>query len=262
MVNYNNNVRYLDSFNNCGLTQNQQKLNKCATLIYQILSNQKFITSISNTVKMARDYHNDRKEFCRSFNINMNYQDCSNKTGNKNVSLNVYLPGGNSNCTYQNLGPKHFNLMYVIPQQGLTTSKNFSIPTLPPQWAPPRGLSWTSVKNPHFIPYVYPVSTQNPQDPPGSELGLPLTGDALIIYYYFKNVQFFTSLLSMLQQSINDYSNFKFMCKKIVFPEDIYCGSLNERTFVVSGDFLQQVFNTFLRNSNNNLKLPVPKQAS
>jgi len=258
---YNNGVQYLNNNNNCGLTQDQNKLNKCANLIYQILSNQKFIGSISNTVKMARSYHNERKEFCRSFNINMNYQKCQNKSGNKHVSLNVYLPGGNSNCHYKNMGQNHFNLMYIIPQQGLTTYNNFSIPTLPPQWAPPRGLEWTRVKQPQFIPFVYPVSSQNPFDPPGSELGLPLSGNSLIIYYYFKNVQFFTSLLSMLQQSIVNYNEYKFMCKKIVFPEDIYCGSLKERTFYVSGQFLHQVFNHFLRGFENHHKLPVPKLA-
>ena len=255
---YNNGVQYLNNNNNCGLTQDQQKLKLCANLIYQILSNQKFIGSISNTVKMARSYYNDRKEFCRAFHINMNYQQCQNKSGNKNVSLNVYLPGGNSNCFYQNMGPNHLNLMYVIPQQGLKTSKNYSIPTLPSQWAPPRGLAWTKVTNAQYQPFVYPVSIQNPYDPPGNELGMPLTGDALVIYYYFKNVHFFTSLLSMLKQSIIDYSNFKFMCKKIVFPEDIYCGSLSERTFVVSGEFLHQVYNHFLRGFNNHKKLPIP----
>ena len=56
--------------------------------------------------------------------------------------------------------------MYVIPQQGLVTRRNYSVPTLPPQWAPPRGLAWTKVKDGKFKPYVYPVSSQNPFDPP------------------------------------------------------------------------------------------------
>jgi len=261
MVNYNNGVQYLDTNNNCGLTTNQQKLNTCANLLFQILSNQKFIGSMANTVKMARQYHNDRKEFCRSYNISLDYQNCQNKNGSKHVSLNVYLPGGNSNCSYQNMGPNQFNLMYVIPQQGLVTRKNHAIPTLPPQWAPPRGLAWTTVKNGQSVPFVYPVSMQNPQDPPGSDLGTPLTGNALIMYYYLKHVHFFTEILSFLKKAINDYSNFKFLCKKIIFPKDIYCGTLEERTFLVSGAFLQQVYHLFLRGMNTNLKLPVPKSA-
>lgn len=261
MIKYNNGVQYLDTTNNCGLTQDQQKLNTCANLLLQILSNQNFIGSICNTQKMARQYYNDRKEFCRAFNINMQYQKCSKKSGNKQVQINTFLPGQNNTCVYQNLPKNQFNLMYVIPQQGLVTRRNYSVPTLPPQWAPPRGLAWTKVKDGKFIPYVYPVSSQNPYDPPGSALGNPLQGDSLIIYYYFKNVQFFTDILSALKKSVVNYSEFKFYCKKIVFPQDIYCGNLEERTFYVSGEFLKQVYDLFLRGQKTNLKLPVPKKA-
>lgn len=253
MTVYNNNAQYLDR--NCYLNNDQEKLNKCATLLFQILSNQHFIGSISNTLKFARQYYNDRKDFCRAFNIDLQYQqECHQKNSVKHVTLNTYLEGQDRSCvqTKKNSVP----LMYIIPQQGL---KNVS--TLPPQWAPPRGIAWTQVKSPRYIPYVYPVSSQNPFDPPGDKLNNTIKGNSLIIYYYLKHVQFFTSILSFLKQSVIDYNNFKFYCKKIVFPEDIYCGSLKERTFYVSGEFLKQVYDLFLRGTNNNLLLPVPKKS-
>ena len=154
------------------------------------------------------------------------------------VSIKIYLKN-------------QFNLMYVIPQQGLVTRRNYSVLNfLSTSMVPPRGLAWTKVKDGKFKPYVYPVSSQNPFDPPGLALGNPLQGDSLIIYYYFKNVQFFTDILSALKKSVVNYSEFKFYCKKIVFPQDIYCGNLEERTFYVSGEFLKQVYDLFLRGQN------------
>ena len=93
---YNNGVQYLNNNNNCGLTQDQQKLKLCV-LIYQILSNQ-FISSISNTVKWR--VLNDRKEFCRAFHINMIINNVKINQVIKCI-IKLYLPGGNSNCFYQ-----------------------------------------------------------------------------------------------------------------------------------------------------------------
>ena len=197
------------------MTENQDKLNQCATLLFQILSNQNFIGSISNTMKFARQYYNDRKDFCRTFNVQLQYQkNCHQKNSIKHVILNTFLEGDNYVQTKSN---NSVPLMYIIPQQGIKNA-----PTLPPQWAPPRGLAWTQVKNPRYIPYVYPVSSQNPYDPPGNKLNNQIKGDSLIIYYYLKHVNFFTDILSSLKKSVIEFNNFKYYCKKIEFPEDIY----------------------------------------
>ena len=61
---------------------------------------------------MARSYYNDEK-FCRAFN--MNYQQCQNKSGNKNISL-VYLQVV-TQIVYIKIWDQKFKFNVCYPQQ-------------------------------------------------------------------------------------------------------------------------------------------------
>ena len=81
-----------------------------------------------------------------------------------------------------------------------------------------------------------------------------------VLYYYYKNSDFFVYLLSSLKTAIVKHANFKDYCKVLVFPADLYEGNKNERTLLASGQFLKQVYDLFLINWSKrlNYKLHAP----
>jgi hypothetical protein len=82
----------------------------------------------------------------------------------------------------------------------------------------------------------------------------------MIIYYYIKNADFFTRTLQLLTNSFYIHSVQRFQCYKLVFPADLYPGNVEDRTFVVTNDFLKAVYSQYLRTSrlNINYKIPAP----
>ena len=63
----------------------QTKLRKVAKWILSVLENSVFIYSVSRTKKQARDYYNDFKKFCVTY-------DLSPVNGFDNQRITVYLP--------------------------------------------------------------------------------------------------------------------------------------------------------------------------
>ena len=239
------------------IINNSKYLEKFAKYIFEILDNQDFLGKILGTRNMARSYFNQRKFFCRTFNINMNEynKDCSQKNKIHKGKVTVWLSGGQSdNCfiNSQQYIPNNenaINLMRLLPEN-----------SLPSSFAGSNGLFWTKTVN--NIPNIYPIT--NPSLPPCrpcpvspfGNCGNELNDKQKVIYYYFKHIDFFTKLLASLKRSVEDHSNFRFLCIKFIFPEDIYCGSLDERTLYATGTFLRQVYSVFLRGrkiSNNHL---------
>ena len=181
---------------------------------------------------MARKYYNERKFYCNSFNLNVNKLDSNcNKQVKENVRVTVWLSGGQKqNCLINGVDTTKknvINLMEILPQ-------NY----LPSSFAGNRGVAWSRTDVP--TNHVYPVT--NPYLPPNS-----LSDQEKVIYYYLKNIQFFTGLLSSLKRSTVDHAEFRFYCKKFVFPADIYCGSQDDRTLIATGTFLRQVYSIYLR---------------
>ena len=85
----------LGECNNTHSADIQKELGKFAKWIFEILDNQKFISSLLGTTKMARKYYNERKFYCNSFNLNVNKLDSNcNKQVKENVRVTVWLSGG------------------------------------------------------------------------------------------------------------------------------------------------------------------------
>lgn len=222
----------------------QKELKKFAKWIFQILDNEKFISSLLDTTNMARKYYNERKFYCNSFNLKVNKFDGScNNIGQENVRVTVWLSGGQKqNCLINGVDitkKNVINLMEILPQ-------NY----LPSSFAGNRGLKWSKTVTPSD--HVYPVT--NPYLPPRT-----LSDSEKVIYYYLKHMNWFTGLLGALKRSIVDHAEFKFYCKKFVFPADIYCGSQDDRTLIATGTFLRQVYSIYLRNRAVSINHILPK---
>jgi hypothetical protein len=87
-----------------------------------------------------------------------------------------------------------------------------------------------------------------------------LTPNEQVLYYYIKNADFFTRVLQLLTNSFYIYSVQRFQCYTLVFPKDLYSGTVKERTYTVTNDFLKSVYSQYLKWSRlgNPYKLPAP----
>ena len=87
-----------------------------------------------------------------------------------------------------------------------------------------------------------------------------LTPNEQVLYYYIKNADFFTRTLQLLTNSFYIYSVQRFQCYTLVFPSDLYSGTKQERTFVVTNDFLKSIYSQYLKFSRlgSPYKLPAP----
>lgn len=203
----------------------QTKLRKVAKWILSVLENSVFIYSVSRTKKQARDYYNDFKKFCVTY-------DLSPVNGFDNQRITVYLPNDTTSCcdtTNTTL------LMRVLP-----------VDKLPTIW----GSNIVSKYGCRSNTTAETVST----DP------TKLSDREKVLYFYYKNSDFFVNLLSSLKTAIVRHANFKNYCKVLVFPDDLYEGDKNERTLLASGQFLKQVYDLFLINWSKrfNYKLEAP----
>ena len=208
-------------FMNGNYTTDQQKLRKIAKWILAILENAVFIYSVSRTQKQARKYYNEIKKFCVAY-------DLSSVTGFNNQKITVYLSADPPSCCDST------PLLRILPVN--------SLPTL---W----GGNIVSKDRCPISTSIETISV-NPTK---------LSDKEKVLYYYYKNSDFFVYLLSALKTAIVRHANFKEYCKVLVFPEDLYEGSKNERTLIASGQFLKQVYDLFLIHWSSKLGLKLEK---
>jgi hypothetical protein len=180
-------------------------------LFYAILQNQQYLDVILRLKNTARNYYNSsRKNFCSTVNL-------SSVSGFDQERITIYLPTAGGILTrdpcYVDYDYTHRTLLMRILPTGV----------LPTNWSDVVGQS-ASV----------PVNM--------------LTDNEKVIYMYLKNADFFTRVLQLFKNSFQYYDQQKFQCYKLVFPSDFYEGTEQERTFVITSDYLRTIYRNFLYN--------------
>ncbi len=180
-------------------------------LFYAILQNQQFLDVILRLKNSARYYYNsNRKNFCSTVNL-------APVSGYSSERITVYLPtAGGLLTTDPGYVDYDFNhrtlLMRVLP-----------INTLPTSWS-------DVVDQSANVPYAM------------------LTNNEKVIFQYIQNADFFTRVLQLFKNSFEYYNQQKFQCFKLVFPSELYPGTEAERTFVITTEYLRNIYRNFLAN--------------
>jgi hypothetical protein len=190
-------------------------------LFYAILQNQQYLDIILRLKNMARNYYNQsRKNFCSTINL-------SSVDGFNQERITIYLPtaGGilTTDPAYVDYDYNHRTLLMRILPTGV----------LPTNWSDVVGQS-ASV----------PVNM--------------LTDNEKVVYMYIKNADFFTRVLQLFKNSFQYYSDQKFECKKIIFPSDFYEGTEQERTFIITTEYMRTIYRNFLANPRYIPYAPLP----
>ncbi len=188
-------------------------------LLYAILQNQQYLETILSLKNKARDYYNrSRRHFCRTVNLNA-------VSGFNQERITVFLPSAGGILTndplYVNYAAdyaKNTLLMRVLPTG-----------VLPTVWGDSINRATGLVES-----ISVPVSL--------------LTDNEKVIYMYIKNADFFTRILQLFKNSFQYYTDQKFQCYTIVLPSDFYDGTLQERTFVTTTEYLRNIYRNFLAN--------------
>lgn len=212
--------------NNCTVENlnSANQITNITPLFYAILQNQKFLDVILRLKNMARQYYNsNRKNFCSTVNL-------SSVNGFSNERITVYLPatGGNllnDPCYISNYNYNYQTLlMRILPEN-----------VLPTNWSNMIGQSAS-------VPYG------------------TLTNNEQVIYMYIKNADFFTRILQLFKNSFQYYATDKYQCFVVKFPEDLYNGTEEERTFTITSDYLRNIYRNYLANNQyiQYQQLPAP----
>jgi hypothetical protein len=211
-----------------------QKINYFRQLLLAISFNHTFIDVVTGLKNLGRQYYNNNpKKFCSTIRLNP-------IQGFGGQYITVYLPsaGGFIDNSIQYVpidNTKTTYLMRVLQNQQLPTC-------------------WSNKVRDcgKGVCVSYSVS---PQDAPTA-----LSYNEQVLYYYIKNADFFTRTLQLLANSFRVYAEQKYQCYTLVFPEDLYSGNVNQRTFTVTNDFLKSVYYEYLHKSRfgNPYKLPAP----
>lgn len=204
------------------------KVNRLKELLLAISYNRVFIDVVTDLKNLGRDYYNKNpRKFCSTIQL-------SPVQGFQGQSITVYLPppGGfiDNSIEYVKMDYVHKTiLMRVLQNQRLPTC-----------WS-------QNIKNGSEC-----ISASvNPE---------LLSNNEKVLYYYIKNENFFNRVLQLLAESYRVHSEQRYQCYTLVFPPDLYSGTKEERTFVVTNDFLRAVYSQYLRfgRFNNPYKLPEP----
>jgi hypothetical protein len=90
-----------------------------------------------------------------------------------------------------------------------------------------------------------------------------LSDNEKVLYYYIKHADFFTKMLDIMTRSFFYWSEFIYFNYTAVFPADLYPGSKDDRTILLTGEFLKAVYSQYLRESRYGnpygYKLPCPR---
>jgi hypothetical protein len=206
------------------------KVNQLKELLLAISFNRIFIDIVIDLKNMGRAYYNNNpRKFCSTVNLN-------SVEGSGGQSITLYLPsaGGVIANSIEYINMNNYNkrtwLMRILQNQKLPTC-------------------WSNK--------VIGRTGECASDAVPPNL---LEPNEQVLYYYIKNADFFTRTLQLLTNSFYIHSVQRFQCYVLTFPADLYPGTLKERTFTVTNDFLKAVYSQYLRYSRlpNSLKLPAP----
>lgn len=207
------------------------KINYLRQLLLAISFNHVFFDVVQDLRNMGRAYYNKNpRKFCSTVEL-----DPVLGFGGKRITLYLPASGGflDNSIIYDKIDNVNTSLLMTVLQ-------NNQLP-----------VCWSNQMIPGTQECVN-VST-TPENAPKV-----LTNNQMIIYYYIKNADFFTRTLQLLTNSFYIHSVQRFQCYKLVFPEDLYPGNVQERTFVVTNDFLKAVYSQYLRTSRTNISYKIP----
>ena len=212
---------------------NVEKLNYLRQILLAISFNQNFLLLVLDFKNMGRSYYNQNpKRFCSTVKLNH----VENFNG-KHITVYLPAPGG---FIANSIHPVKYDfttktpLMRVLEKQKLPTCWSNNV------------LGGTG--------NCGQISTSP------NEAQLKLTPNEQVLYYYIKNGDFFTRMLKLLVSSFYNHAVQRYECFTLTLPSDLYQGTHAERTYTVTGDFLREIYSTFLRNQRigSSLKLPAP----
>ncbi len=204
-------------------------LTNITPLLYAILQNQQYLDVILRLKNMARNYYNrSRKHFCSTVNL-------SSVSGFNQERITIFLPAAGGVLTndplYVNYSAdysKNTLLMRVLPTGVLPTTWGDSINRT------------TGVVESISVPVNM------------------LTDNEKVIYMYIKNADFFTRVLNLFKNSFQYYTDQKYQCYTLVFPSDLYEGTQQERTIVITSDYLRAIYRNYLANPQYIPYQPLP----
>jgi hypothetical protein len=210
-----------------------QKINRTRSYLLAIAYNApNFLNIILDYRNLSRSYYNQMpKKFCST----VRFSGVQHQAGKQST---VYLPspGGlipNSIPYVEYNGTTEINLMKVLGQNQLPTQ-------------------WSNVIKNNGNPLD--ISVFNPAT---------LTDQEKVLYYYIKHADFFTKMLDLMTRSYYNWSIQRYETWVAVFPEDLYPGTKEERTVLLTGEFLKAVYSQYLRESRYgnklNFQLPCPR---
>ena len=205
-----------------------QKVNYFRQLLLAISFNRVFIDIVIDLKNLGRAYYNKNpRKFCSTMRL-------SPVVGFGGKQITVYLPppGG-----FLDNSIEYVKVDYITKTWLMRVLQNQKLPTC---WS--QKIIDGSICVSDSVP---------PQD---------LSPNEQVLYYYIKNADFFTRTLQLLTNSFYVYSVQRFQCFTLVFPADLYPGTQQQRTFVVTNDFLKSVYSQYLKYSRmpNPYKLPAP----
>jgi len=209
------------------------KLNYLRQILLAISFNQNFLLLVLDLKNMGRAYYNQNpKRFCSTLRLGQ-----VENFGGKHITVYLPAPGGfiaNSikGVTYDFVTKTP--LMRVLEKQKLPTC-------------------WSNT-------VIGGTGTCGQLSTSPGEAQVKLTPNEQVLYYYIKNGDFFTRMLKLLVSSFYNNAIQRFECYTLTLPSDLYKGTHAERTFTVTGDFLREIYSTFLRSQRlgSSLKLPAP----
>lgn len=210
-----------------------EKLNYLRQVLLSISFNQNFLLLVLDLKNMGRSYYNQNpKRFCSTLKLGQ----VENFEG-QHITVYLPAPGGflsNSIKTVDYDFITKTPLMRVLEKQKLPTCWSNNV--------------------------IGGTGTCEQLSTSPAEAQTKLSLNEQVLYYYIKNGDFFTRMLKLLVSSFYNNAVQRFECYTLTLPSDLYLGSHAERTFTVTGDFLREIYSTFLRNQRigSSLKLPAP----
>lgn len=212
------------------------KLNKVRSYLLAIAWNApNFLNIILDYRNMGRSYYNQNpKHFCSTVKLGF----VQHYAG---VDTTVFLPAPGGYLTQDARyisynGNNSINLLKVFAQNQLPTQ-------------------WSNVIYNDGIPKDIAVFDPN-----------TLTDNEKVLYYYIKHADFFSKMLELMTRSFQNWSIQRYQTWTAVFPEDLYPGSVSERTVLLTGEFLKAIYTQYLRESRYgnpyNFKLPAPRSVN
>lgn len=213
-----------------------KKINYMRSVLLAIAYNApNFLNIVLDFRNLSRSYYNQLpKKFCSTVRYNG-----IQHFGGKQSTVYLPSPGGlipNSIPYVEYNGVTQINLMKVLGQNQLPTQ-------------------WSNIIYNNGVPKD--IAVFNPAT---------LTDNEKVLYYYIKHADFFTKMLDLMTRSYYNWSIQRYETWVTTLPEDLYPGTKEERTILLTGEFLKAVYTQYLRESRYgnklNFQLPAPRSVN